>query len=302
MTIRTITLEEVQQMLAAGENVILLDIHPGEFFAEEHIPGARNACVYEVTFLEQVRAITTDLDRPIIAYGSSSRSLASARAVEKLAAAGYRNLYDFAGGLDEWNGAGCPLERHPEQAVAIPVFRDATYVIDVEQSALYWVGRSLAGRHSGRIDLAGGELRLAQGTIVVGSLTIAMETIKNLDLTDPAYNALLISHLKSDDFFHVSRFPTAAFEFTADTPIPDATPGTPNHQVSGMLTIKGISMPVVFPALIAPRADGGISAQAHFDIDRTQWGVLYGSGKLFEKLGIHLVNDIITLELQLVAF
>jgi polyisoprenoid-binding protein YceI len=222
--------------------------------------------------------------------------------VEKLAAAGYRNLYDFAGGLDEWNGAGCPLERHPEQAVAIPTFRDATYVIDVEQSVLYWVGRSLAGRHSGRIDLAAGVLRLAQGTIVTGSLTIAMETIKNLDLVDPAYNALLISHLKSDDFFHVSRFPTAAFEFTADTPIPDATPGTPNHQVSGMLTIKGISMPVVFPALIAPRADGGISAQAHFDIDRTQWGVLYGSGKLFEKLGIHLVNDIITLELQLVAF
>jgi hypothetical protein len=29
--------------------------------------------------------------------------------------------------------------------------------------------------------------------------------------------------------------------------------------------------------------------------------VTYGSGKLFEKLGMHLVNDIITLEFFLVA-
>jgi polyisoprenoid-binding protein YceI len=83
--------------------------------------------------------------------------------------------------------------------------------------------------------------------------------------------------------------------------MPDATPGTPNYRITGAMTIKGISNPVVFPALIAPRADGGLNAQAHFDINRTLWQVQYGSGKLFEKLGMHLVNDCITLDLQVMA-
>ena len=42
-------------------------------------------------------------------------------------------------------------------------------------------------------------------------------------------------------------------------------------------------------------------AQAAFDIDRTDWNISYGSGKLFEKLGMHLVNDRIDIELFFVA-
>jgi rhodanese-related sulfurtransferase len=302
MTVQSITREDVQQMIQADSNIILLDVLPGEFFAEQHLPGAGNACVYEVTFLDQVRAITPDLDRPIIVYGSSCRSRASATAATKLSAAGYHAVYDYAGGLEAWEAAGYPLERNPEQAVAIPRLRDTTYVVDVEKSVLLWVGRSLTGRHYGSINMAEGELTLARGKIVRGRLILAMETIRNFDLADADYNTLLISHLKSDDFFNVSRFPTASFELGAASLIPDATPGTANHQITGVLTIKGVSNQVAFPALIAPRPDGGLSAQAHLDIDRTQWGVQYGSGKLFERLGMHLVNDIISLELQVVAF
>lgn len=301
MTIRTINGEEARSLLASGDSPILLDIHPGEYFAEQHLPGACNACVYEVTFLEQVRAITTDPDRPIIIYGSSSRSLASEKAVEKLAEAGYRNLFNFAGGLAEWEASGLPLERNPEQAVPVPRFRDGCYAVDLEKSLLHWVGRSVVSRHYGTINLAGGELCLKGGKIISGQLTVAMDTITNIDLTDSAWNRLLISHLKSEDFFHVARFPTASLTLTGAVAVPEATPGTPNFQVTGSLTIKGISNPVAFPALIAPRDDGGLNAQAHFDIDRTLWQVQYGSGRLFEKLGMHLVNDCITLELQVIA-
>ena len=37
--------------------------------------------------------------------------------------------------------------------------------------------------------------------------------------------------------------------------------------------------------------------QGVMEIDRTRWNVMYGSGTFFEKLGMHLVNDLIALEL-----
>jgi rhodanese-related sulfurtransferase len=38
--------------------VLVLDVLPPEHYAARHIPGAFNACVYEVTFLEQVDTLT----------------------------------------------------------------------------------------------------------------------------------------------------------------------------------------------------------------------------------------------------
>jgi hypothetical protein len=36
-------------------------------------------------------------------------------------------------------------------------------------------------------------------------------------------------------------------------------------------------------------------------IDRTLWNVLYGSGKYFRRLGGHLVNDQIEIQLRIVT-
>ena len=38
-----------------------------------------------------------------------------------------------------------------------------------------------------------------------------------------------------------------------------------------------------------------IAIQAHFDLDRVQWDSKYGSGRIFEALGQHLVNDFISI-------
>jgi hypothetical protein len=39
------------------------------------------------------------------------------------------------------------------------------------------------------------------------------------------------------------------------------------------------------------RSDGTYAAQAFITIDRTEWGVLYGSSRFFARLGDHVVND-----------
>lgn len=40
--------------------------------------------------------------------------------------------------------------------------------------------------------------------------------------------------------------------------------------------------------------------EAHFAIDRTNWGIIYGSARFFEHLGMHQVFDEISLCLRLV--
>jgi hypothetical protein len=48
-------------------------------------------------------------------------------------------------------------------------------------------------------------------------------------------------------------------------------------------------------------SEGKAAAQAAFAIDRTQWNVLYGSGKYFRHLGEHLVNDLIEIQIRVVT-
>jgi len=72
-------------------------------------------------------------------------------------------------------------------------------------------------------------------------------------------------------------------------------------EIAGLLTIKGTARPLCFPAMISAQEDGILKAQAAIDLDRTLWDVSYGSGKLYERLGMHLVHDLISIELFIAA-
>ena len=99
----------------------------------------------------------------------------------------------------------------------------------------------------------------------------------------------------------MERCPAATFTLRSAAEIVGATPGTPNTEITGTITIKETTRSISFPAVIAAQDDGSIKAQAAFNLDRTLWNVCYGSGKLYERLGMHLVNDLISVELFIVA-
>lgn len=75
--------------------------------------------MYEVSFPDQVAAITQDKDGEIVLYGSSSESRDAEKAEEKLSRLGYKNVYALDGGVDGWLKSGhslqgenvCPPER-----------------------------------------------------------------------------------------------------------------------------------------------------------------------------------------------
>ncbi len=112
---------------------------------------------------------------------------------------------------------------------------------------------------------------------------------------------MLIAHLMSHDFFDVELYPEARFVITATERVADATPGAPNLAVSGELTLKGVSRALEFVASTGITTEGKAAAQAAFAIDRTQWNVLYGSGKYFRHLAGHLVNDLIEIQIRMVT-
>ena len=255
------------------KNVTLIHVLPEEHFAQQHLPGALNACVYEMVFLSKVAELVPDKSAAMIVYGAGAPSLDSTTAAEKLAKAGYTNVRDFRGGLTEWQQNGLAVEG--TGLIGDSINPDGLFKVDVETSVVRWTGRNLFNHHQGTIKLAGGRIEVQNGALQAASFTLDMNRIVCEDLVDTAYNALLIRHLRDDDFFAVDQFPTAEFVCERAEPLPSCTPGTPNYTLHGAMTLRGVTQPLSFPAVIAAADADHLIGQAQFEIDRTQFGSQY---------------------------
>ena len=302
--ITTVTHERLRAWMEEGRDLIIIDTLPAEVYRQRHLPGAKNACVYEVIFPSQIETMVPDRSREIVVYGSSSSSHDAMAAADKLVRLGYKKIYALSGGLAAWREARYPLEGEEVDGTIDPgihlILPEGVYRVDTDQSSIEWIGRNANGKHFGTVKLAGGEITV-RGRTVSGGFTIDMGTLKNVDLEGSEWQPVLIAHLESDDFFFVKLFPTARFTITsADLP-GDPTLSSPNLEVEGTLELRGVRSSLSFPATVSTLADGRIAAEAHFDLDRTRWKVLYGSSRFFEHLGMHLVFDLITIQLRIVT-
>lgn len=290
---------ELKQRLDSGERLVLVDVLPPECYEGKHLPGASNACVYEMAFPERMADLAPDREVALVVYTNSDRSRAADCARDKLIGAGYRSVVSLDGGIEAWEASGFSVEPLGGCYPAEPSLQDRTYRLDPTHCTVTWAGRNLNGRHDGIIPLVGGQIAIAAGRLVGGEIVLDLTKLANRDLQDETLRALLETHLKSDDFFDVARYPNATVRLLGGEPLAGATPGTANYRVLAELTLKGVTRPLSFAAAVAPQQDGSVKAQAALELDRTDWGILYGSGKLFERLGMHLVHDQISVELFL---
>jgi len=295
----TISYKDLKDRMTGG--AVVIDVMTPEDYAACHLAGAINACIYEMVFLDKVAETVKDLNMELVLYDATGSKKAAYLARERLLRAGYRNVVTLEGGLSAWRSAGLPVEAGATGAVSQPKSLDGTYRVDVETSAFEWIGRNLNNRHYGRISIQSGEIVIQGGIPTAGKIVLDMKTISNLDVQDPTWHDMLLHHLKSEDFFAVERFPTASFRLTGWKKEDGGSPEAPNGIATGDLTIKDITRPVKVSAIVAPQTDGSLKAHAIFELDRTLWDANYGSGKLFERLGMHLVHDLVSLELFILA-
>ena len=149
------------------------------------------------------------------------------------------------------------------------------YTIDVAGSTIGWIGTKVGGQHNGTFNLTEGSLIVDGGNITGGSFSIDMASVNVLDLQDDN-KPKLEGHLKSADFFAVDSFPTASFAITEVKPFDAATMTSKlegaTHLISGNLTMRGTTKNVTFPAIVTIEGNT-VTAQADFNIDRSEWGV-----------------------------
>jgi polyisoprenoid-binding protein YceI len=128
-----------------------------------------------------------------------------------------------------------------------------------------------------------------------------MNTIHNINLEGDELQPVLEAHLRSDDFFFTKMFPKAVFTLKEAKRIEPGWMTAPNYHAKGELNLRGVSADLEFDATVAPIEDGSFVLEAHFDIDRTRWNVIYGSTRFFEHLGMHKVFDLLSFQIRIIA-
>lgn len=176
--------------------------------------------------------------------------------------------------------------------------------VNVSESMISWEGTKPTGTHTGTINISEGNVAVNEGKVTGGSFTIDMNSIVVTDL-DGEQKANLENHLKGfadgkeDHFFNVAQHPTASFELTKVVSLDGDAEA--NSTVYGNLTIKGTTKEIGFRAMINVNNDQVTVTTPKFTVDRTQWGVNYGSKSIFDNLGDKFINDEIGLQINLQA-
>ena len=159
-------------------------------------------------------------------------------------------------------------------------FGQTTKTIDVKKSKIEWLGQKVSGEHFGIIQLKSGEITFSKkNKIIGGEFIVDMSTIECTDLSGKAKQSIE-SHLKDEDFFDVSNFPTSKFKISSSD----------NTKIYGVITIKGISQPIEFNYKLQSRRDQYI-VFSEIRIDRTKFDISYKSKTIFPDLIDKFIYD-----------
>lgn len=173
------------------------------------------------------------------------------------------------------------------------------FTVDTSASTIDWVGSKPTENHTGTINIESGVVKVA-GDKITGTFLIDMTSITVTDLEGKG-KASLEGHLKGqaegkeDHFFNVAKYPTAAFEVTG------VTEKEGKKMMQGNLTIRDQKKNIEFPVTYSVDGANMTLTSEPFTIDRTNWGVNYGSKSIFDNLGDKFISDDIQLTVKLQA-
>jgi polyisoprenoid-binding protein YceI len=175
-------------------------------------------------------------------------------------------------------------------AASVSVSAQTTKKIDPTKSKISWVGKKVTGEHSGVVNLSEGYFVFDGAKLTGGSFTVDMNSLTVTDLNSGQGKEKLEGHLKHDDFFGTEAHPTATYSFKSAT-----AKGGNVYTLNGVMTVKGVSHPQTIEISMTKN-----TALANFKIDRTKYGIKYGSGSFFDNLGDRAINDDFDVKVSLV--
>ena len=203
----------------------------------------------------------------------------------------------------------CKNDPQPETAVQTatpkpdtirlePVSDEGAETFVITEGVVHWLGkRTVGNRHTGTVNVAGGEFRVNQGRLLSGKVTLDMASISVENIKDPGAKSDLESHLKDSDFFEVKKYPTGEFVFNEVLP---SNMADFNWVISGKLTLKGKTETVNIPVKMTINGNELTAESANFVINRTKWGINFQSG-LLGTVKDKIIEDIVPLSLKITA-
>jgi polyisoprenoid-binding protein YceI len=175
------------------------------------------------------------------------------------------------------------------------VIKPITYTVDASKSTFKWTGKKVTGQHWGYIKFSNGTITTDGTNLTGGSFTVDMNSIDCQDIPADKGADKLVGHLKADDFFGTAAFPTSNLVIKSAT-----SKGGGQFDITADLTIKGITSEIMFPAAVT--MDGkALTAKAAFKVDRTKFGIKYGSASFFDKIGDKAISNDFEVEIDLSA-
>lgn len=145
---------------------------------------------------------------------------------------------------------------------------------------------AFVGTHSGdKPDPRVGGFAKFSGKVTVDPATKALTGVTADIDTASLFTSIpkLTDHLKNPDFFEVREYPRAKFESTKVTPGKDGA-----ATVTGKLTLHGVTKEISFPATTSVTAEG-LTLKSEFAIQRSEFGMTYGAGKVDDKVSLTVV-------------
>ena len=165
--------------------------------------------------------------------------------------------------------------------VAFGTVNAQTKKVDAAKSTISWVGKKVTGQHEGTVNLKEGNLIFKSKKVVGGNFTVDMTSMTTTDLKAGQGKEKLDGHLKSEDFFGTEKFQSATLVFKS---IGENSTGV--YSVTADLTIKGVTNSVNFELTVSANA-----ANAKLSIDRTKFGIKYGSKSLADTIADRAIDD-----------
>jgi polyisoprenoid-binding protein YceI len=162
--------------------------------------------------------------------------------------------------------------------ITAPATADTKVALDGDNTKIKFVGSKADGKHEGGFKtVTGTATATGDATTLKISIDIDTTSLYSDDMK-------LTGHLKSPDFFAVKKYPKARF---VTTKVASATSG---YTVTGDLTMLGKTKSVSFPAKIT-LGDSAVSLSASFKINRSDWGMTFGKGKVDEAVSLTVSVD-----------
>lgn len=170
-----------------------------------------------------------------------------------------------------------------------------SYKANVAESTVTWKGNKPTGSHNGVVSITTGVFDIENGIVKAGEFVIDMNSISCTDLEAGNGKEKLEGHLKNEDFFDVTKFPTAKFVVTSS----ETKDGKLN--ITGNLTLRGTTKSITIPATVT-ETEGVVTFKSDvFSIDRTDFGVTYSSKKFDAALKDKFINDLMEISFDIKA-